>query len=272
MIFLGTLSLLIGFIDHFFNMSDSKKRGRRSYEELSSDLKAVKALVAQVSPSKKSKKESWVEQLDTSQMTLYNQLDTAIRLEIARNPVSPPDVLLELCGTVMKTLNTSQSVIDGLHEELAEVVTTRDKDGEIRHERLRQTMLNAKMSIPQCAIIEGMESMSKESLAQFCEFASYCLLNADFLTDFSKDLNPNHEVEELINQAFEERNVQLLKNAKNPPKRYDRANPRFASPPRPSIQPSNSSSSSSSASQGMQYGREAFYSGLVPAPQHQPGQ
>jgi hypothetical protein len=164
-------------------------------------------------------------------------------------------------------MNTSQSVIDRLHESLSEVVTTRDKNREARHEQLRQLILSSRLSVPQCAIIDGMEKMSKEQLSQFREWAEYCLRNADFLTDFSKDLNPHHEVEELVNQAFEERSARLIQDSKKAPKRYDRANPRFASPPRVGLQPSSSSGSSSSSSgSSQQFGREDFYNGLVPQP------
>ena len=242
----------------------SKKRGRPTYEMVTAELAEARKLVAEVSPLKKIKTASnWVAELDTPEMTLYNQLDGAIRLVISREPEASPDSLIDLCGTVIKTVNAFQTVIDNLHESLADVVSARDKDCEARHEKLRQKILISRLSTPQCAIIDGMEKMSKEQLAQFREFAEYAIQNADFLTDFSKDLNPHHEVEELINQAFEERNVRLLKDAKKPPKRYDRANPRFASPPRVGLQPSLSSPSFSS-SQGIQFGREDFYNGLVP--------
>ena len=242
----------------------SKKRGRLSYDEMSEQLATAKKIIAEVSPAKKMKGETkWVEELETSEMTLYNQLDTTIRLKVAETPGISPDALIDACAVALKMLNASQKVIDALHESLATIVSARDKDCEARHEQLRQMILTSRLSVPQCAIIDGMEAMSKEQLIQFREFAEYAIRNADFLFDFSKDLNPHHEVEELINQAFEERNVQLLKDAKKPPKRYDRANPRFASPPRIGLQPSSASSSSSG---GGQFGREDFYNGLAPAP------
>ena len=247
--------------------STPKKRGRLSYDEMSDKLAEAKKIIAEVSPTKKLKIETnWVEELGTPEMTLFNQLDASIRLKVAETPEISPDSLIDVCSTMLKTVNASQKVIDSLHESLADVVSARDKNCEARHEQLRQKILISRLSIPQCAIIDGMEKMSKEQLAQFREFAIYAIQNADFLTDFSKDLNPHHEVEEVINQAFEERNVRLLQDAKKPPKRFDRANPRFASPPRVGLQPSLGASSSSSSSSGEQFGREDFYNGLMPPP------